>query len=834
MLLNYLKLSLRLMARNPFFTAINIFGLGIGFATFFALWDYSVNELKADQFHKDADRIARIGWYWRYTDDGKNWDQVTVGFSKSDLPVRAAEDFDEVEDFTRIHTQPFFGVMSGLVPHERKINMATVGRKEERIFKEDHIVYADKNLFTFFSIPLIHGKADEVLADAGSIVLSESQARKYFDKDNPTGELLKLNDTITLKVTGVFQDLPHNTHLTFNMVISNQAYLRKWASVINGAVFNYLKLKEGISYKEFEGKLNGRKKDYFAALLNLIANTEVDIFLQPLPEIIFSPNYPGDEFSFRSYSLLITFAIVSVVILGMAWINYVNLWIARNKKREKELATRKINGARGKDFVMQFLTESVLINFLATILALTLLQFVRVPLSTLFNIPVKELWQADGWSLLVFVVAILFSIGLTGLYPAWIARSNNPLSLFRTSHKPSGSLFSSSLIILQYTSAITLIVWSSVVYLELNHVLNKEIGLDRENVMIVEIPSTKEGQYKLDELVNRLSGNASIHQTAYSILAPGELNGPGFNTRILGSETQIGFEWNGVNENYLPLYGLKMLAGRNFVTNDRSDVAIITDVAAARYGFTNPEDVVGIKLEALTNEQAGSWIPLEVIGVVEDFHSIPFFDISTVTTDQSNEYQSRGKMFTYKNTNVEFFPLEKLSVKLNPGSLRETVAAVEAAYKISYPGTAFTWFFLEDNLNKAYFNEKITRNRIVLFVVLAMIIACLGFQGMITHKVTSQIKEIGIRKILGAGTGHIGKVILQPSSIQFGISIMIGVPVAWYLGELYLQKFSERIVLQWWHYAIPVLILLFIMFCTVAALVWKAAKSNPVEALKYE
>ncbi|MBX2944276.1 MAG: ABC transporter permease [Cyclobacteriaceae bacterium] len=834
MLLNYLKLSLRLMARSPFFTLINILGLGIGLASFIVLWDFSINELRADQYHKDYERIARIGYHWRWTDAGKNWDHSRVGFSKSDIPLRVKEDFPEVEDYVRLHTQPFFGIPAGLVPNGRKITMSRVGRiQEDRIFREEHVIYADQNLFNFFSIPLVRGNPDNVLAEAGSVVLSESQAVKYFDNTDPVGELLKLNDSITLKVTGVFKDLPHNTHLTFNTVISNTPYLEVWAKALNSPTINYVKLKEGNSFEAFEAKLNGRKGDYFAAILQVLHNTDIEVFVQPLAEIIFSANLPGDEFAFRSKSLLITFATVAVVLLAMAWINYINLWIARNKKREKELATRKVNGARGTDFAFQFLTESALINLLALLLAITLLQFARIPFHHLFNIQISELGQTETGSFVVFIMVFVLSIAITGLFPAYKTRNSHPLSLFKRTAESSGGILSSSLVIVQYASAITLILWSSLVYFELNHILDKEVGFDRDHVLVVEIPAVRNHENHLEGLISRLAANPSIDKTAYGLGAPG-VDYFQLNSRRAGSLMQIGFEWNGINETYLQLFNLKLVAGRNFIQDDRSDVAILSEVAVQRLGFENSADALGTRLEVLKSEELGEWLTVEIVGVVKEYRTFPFFETSVAATDLKNDFQSKGKMFTYKNKNVEFFPLEKLFIKLNPGNIQHSIAAAEADYKVMYPGTAFTWSFLEESMNNLYANEMITRNRIMLFVVLAIVIACLGFQGMIAHKVISTTKEIGIRKILGAHSGHISRLILQPSFIQLGIAIMVGMPTAWYLGDAYIQKFSERIELQWWHFALPVVMLVVIMLGTVASVVWKAAKQNPVEALKYE
>jgi putative ABC transport system permease protein len=710
--------------------------------------------------------------------------------------------------------------------------MSAGSQKEETAFKEEHIIYADQNLFTFFSIPLIRGEASNVLKEAGSVVLSKSQALKYFGDHDPVGELMKLNDSLTLKVTGVFKDLPHNTHFNFNIVISNVAYVTTWNTAFNSITSNYIRLREGISFQDFEDKLSGRKKEYFSALLQRIANTDVVLFVQPLKEIVFG-NFILEDFIPRSKSLLITFAIISLVILAMAWINYINLWIARNKKREKELATRKINGARGKDFLFQFVTESALINFFAILLAFTLLQLVRTPFQNLFNIQITELWRLKPESQIIFAAVFIFSICLTGFYPSIVASRHSAVSLFKnTQHNCSDSFFASSLVVVQYASAIILILWSAIVYLELNHILDQEVGLDRENVVMVEVPSTKNTEGKLNELVNHLHSSSIIQDVAYGLFAPGEGVGT-VNTRRWGTTTQVGFEWNGVSEQYLSLLGINVLAGRNFVSDDRGNVAIISEVATQRLGFKNPADAVGTKLELLKSEELDEWPAVEIIGVMKEYRSGPFFTTSTAGSLE-NKYQSLGKLFFYKNRGFENYPYDRLIIKAKGENWDATIASISEHYQKIFSGSPFNWVFLDDSMNKVYANEKITRNQVMLFVFLALVIASLGFQGMITHKVISKTKEIGIRKVLGASMSHIHKIILQPSSIQFGISILIGLPVAWYLGQQYLERFSERIELQWWHYALPILVLVLIMLATVGSVVWRAARNNPVEALKYE
>ena len=241
MLLNYLKLSLRLLVRNPFFTTINIVGLAIGFASFYALWEYSTSELKSDQYHKNADRIARIGADWQWTDDGgKTWGSLIIGKTVPSLLPKVSAEYAEVESSLRIVNQAAFG--SDLVNHGNKIIITIDNQKgQPRFFKEEKVVYADPNLFTFFTIPLIYGQSEEVLTGANYVVLSQSISEKYFGKKDSTGELLKLNDSITLKVSGVYENLPHYSHLNFDLVISNVGLQNKWSAAM-GWITCYVKL----------------------------------------------------------------------------------------------------------------------------------------------------------------------------------------------------------------------------------------------------------------------------------------------------------------------------------------------------------------------------------------------------------------------------------------------------------------------------------------------------------------------------------------------------------------------------------------------------------------
>ena len=835
MLLNYIKLSFRLLVRNPFFTAINVVGLAIGFASFYALWEYSTTELKADQYHKDADRIARICINWRWTDDGgQTWGHLVLGTISPNIINRVREDFPDVESSLRILNQA--GFTSELVNHGPKI-LITIESKQgqPRIFKEENVVYADPNLFTFFTIPLIYGQPDQVLKEANHVVLSRSIAEKYFGKIDPTGELLKMNDSTTLMVSGVYEDLPHYSHLNFQLVISNVEFQTKWNVPIFSRILSYVKLNNN-DFNDFENKLNGKANEYGAEALRAFPNAKLDMFVQKLEQIPFSQNFIGDDFYPKSKAFLLTLAFIALSVLAMAWVNYINLSVTRTTRRFKEIATRKVSGAGAIDMVLQFVTESLMTNALAITLAFTLIQIIRKPFSMLFNIQIDEFSSLSPESIIIFLAIIVSGILLSGLYPAIISMAHQPRALFNLKSSASGRRFIPSLLtVSQLAVAIIFILLGFTVSDQLNHVLNMNTGINKSEVVVIDAPVIKPANYNqiLNSLKKQISNNSNVSAITSSrsdVTDRKDLEGPV--TRRIGADLSFGMDGNTVDEGYIAFYGLKLLAGRNFIQDDQPDAVMISRFAAVRLGFKSPEDAVGSKINLALN--VGNWKDAEVIGVFENFRIESFFNMSQSSSEATDE--GRGFIFMYKSQYFAdaFSNAEKISVRVSSQNFDEAMASMKTLFEQQFPGNAFTWYFLDEHASQIYFHEKAARNQIVLFTGLAIIIACLGLLGMISNKVVEKTKEIGIRKVLGAEMSQVAQILLNTTAKQIVIATVIGIPVAYYLTQQYLQKYSERIALQWWHFTLPVLILIVIMFFTVASVLWKAARSNPVEALKYE
>ncbi len=820
MLLNYLKLSIRLLVRNPFFTIINVLGLSVGIAAFLVLWQHATSELKMDQHHKDYQRMARIGAHWNWNEDGNighiTWSSITPNQFNMILA-----DFPEIEDYTQFD-------------HEGSKKISVQERGEIRRYKETRSIRANPNLFDFFAIPLIYGDKNEVLKHANAVVLSQRTATKYFGDVDPVNRLLTIDDSITVVVSGVFQNLPHTTHLEFDMVFSNVGREKEWNETLIFLVQCYVKINRPHGFEDLTERINQNKAKYWAAILNVYPQGWGDMFVQPLEEIAFS-NLSGDDFKPRSRFALVTLATVSVLILAMAWINSINLTVSRTSKRLKEIATRKVSGAQTLDFLKQFLMDSLITNLLAIAVALTAIQLIREPLYFLFDIQLLEPRSIPMGNWTVAWLFVGTGIIVTAIYPAFMSSAFSPRSLFSIHTKPSSrSVFPALLTTIQYAAAFALISWGFIMYAQLNFILHKDLGIDKTNVVILEAPIIKPATFDADihYLLSRIS---SKHPVTYShsTFRDNDIWTP-FRVKRIGQEVYKVFDSNGgVDESFIPFYGIKILAGRNFRPNDRRDAIILSRYAAERLNYEKYEDALGTRIHVrmgIGNSQA-ELVEMEVIGIIEDYRTNSFINYGE---NNSQGKSGQGVCLTFKNAMFSTMVPERISIRLPIENVEEPMSKIESEYNRIFPGSTANWYFLDDHINEVYSQEKISGNQIALFTALAICISCLGLLGMISNKVEEKTKEIGIRKVLGAGIRHIGHLLLQTTMRQVVAGILLGIPIAYYMGNQYLGRYYERIDLQWWHFVAPVIFLLMILFATISSMLWRAAKNNPVEALKYE
>ena len=549
-----------------------------------------------------------------------------------------------------------------------------------------------------------------------------------------------------------------------------------------------------------------------------------EAFLQPLSEMPFQ-SYVVDNYTMKSKFVLIVFKSTAIAILLLAWINYVNLSCASNLNRMKEVATRRVIGARPFELVMQFGVESLVINTIALLMALTLVQLVRLPMEALFGIyilPWSNLVQSSIWILLpVLITGAL----LTAFYLAWIVVRRKPKELLAMAPQQT-EISATFFTIFQYSVSITIVVFAFVIKGQINFVLSQDIGFRKEELVIVDLPLHHNANFKAD--LNTFLGKVRENGASVSQSVPGDDN-PGFINLIQpGIGAGIGVECNGgVDENYIPLYNIKMIEGRNFLSDHPADstAILLSEITTTRLGFKNPGDAIGRKL--ITGPDGD--FSVTVVGVFSDYQTRPLLNMGY--------YQSNGLAMTYKDYLLpeEAWSIpQKVSFRIKPEMFKESIAKIEISYYDSFSDPLFSWRFLDEALKSKYQQHIIVSNQVTLFSFLSIGIVCIGLLGMMVYKVHRKLKEISIRKIFGARLHEIAKILLNATMRQLLVATAVGGPLSYYLTQQYLQKFSERIQLEWWHLATPIAILATVMLSVIASIVWKAAKNNPVEALKHK
>lgn len=819
MLLHYLKSSFRSLLRNRFYTVITLTSLSIGFCTFLILWPYSNNELNSDRWHKDADRIARLSSHVEWTDDNVNWDGWYAGGTMAGTGMLVSDRFAQVDELTRyIPQENFKPEIQGSGP---KVIISVIdAARNKKVFVESRTAYADANFFEFFSFPLVVGASNQVLKNPYSAVISESHARKYFSDGDPLNQTIFLNDSIPFLVSGVFQDVPRNTHLAFDILFSTAG-----ASTINVVPsfdwmgYVYVKLQND-DFTQFSKELEARREEIYGPVAGPV---KASAYVQPLSEIVFERLRDNNN-NIKSRTPLVLLRILAFVVLILAWGNYISLTFSKLNQRLVELGTRKAVGALSMDFLKQFVMESVVINFISFLMALTLVQLLS-PLMHHVGFYVINFRELSVQSLLIILLALVMGVLITSFYPIWISARHRAVRLLKKLHSSQKPLWIDGIVIFQYTSAVALIIWIIAVHLQLQFVLNKDIGFDKDAVIVINAP-VKQGANISNELgsfLHALRGMNGVVNATYSHDLPG--NGASdLYVQRNSKANSLALDANGgVDEYFVDLFGLKMLAGRNFQADRSSDqkAVLISDAAVKRIGFKSITEAVGSTvLLPHSNSQE-----VTIVGVYQEYEFRPFL------TGQREE--GRGSILTYKNYLAPHLTPGFISIRINNEKYESTVVNAEKIFQSKFE-EPFNWSFLDDNIQRHYLSEKIARNQMSIFTAMAIFIACLGLFGMINNKAIEKTKEIGIRKVMGADNTDVAKILLKVTLIQLAVASLIGIPLANFLVNEYLEKFSLRIGLEWWHFVIPVAVLLAILLSTVISVIVKASIRNPVESLRYE
>jgi putative ABC transport system permease protein len=801
MLRNFLTSVFRYTVRNKGFTTINILGLAIGMMACMLITQYVFHEMSYDNFHTNKDYI------WRIQQDRYDKGVLSTRWAAGNVGVGPdlKSDFPEVKHYVRITKS------SGVLSYD------------DVYFKEDRIYHASEDIFKMFSFPLTEGIDSLVLKRPFTIVLSESLARKYFGDVNPLGKTLKRNGETEYEVTGIFKDLPANTHFNFDALMSfaSLPILRKdpLTSWSWDGFFTYIQLHENVNAEDFKAKIPayidkkiGEEYRRYNAGIVLNFQKLTDIHLDSDFMMEFKPN--GNRQS--TYFL----GVVAILILIIAWINYINLSTAKSIERAREVGVRKVMGSFRRQLIQQFVFESFLMNVIALIVAVALTGILTPWFSDLTGRDFDfSLFRNTIFWIRVSIMIIIGSL-LSGLYPAFVLSAYKPVEVLKGRFKNSsqGVLFRKVMVIAQFMASITLLVGTFTVYQQITYMQDQALGVSIEQTLVVSAPRVvSDSLYpqKFHAFRNAVEQYPEVRALSASSSVPGkqpEWNAGGIRPISKGEHEANQYRIIMMDHGYIPSYGLEVAAGRAFsekVANEHKNV-ILTESALSLMGYKNNNEAL--------NEKIIFWgDTFSIVGVVKNFRQ-----------------ESLKKAYDAIILRYSDAPGGYYSIKMGTAQVKNSLTAIETEWKKIFPGNPFDYFFLNEFYNRQYQADQRFGKIFGVFSALAIFIACLGLFGLSSLTVIQRTKEIGVRKVLGASVVSVLTLISKDYLWLLLISIACAIPLAWWIVSSWLNGFANRIELNWLIYFIPSLLVIVIALSTVCILTLRSALSNPSRALRYE
>jgi len=804
MIRNYLTSVWRYIARNKTFTALNLMGLVTGVTAFLLIMQFVMHELSYDTMWANTDRVFRVNLD-RY-DKGELSTRWASGCAGIGPDLKA--NFPEVEAYVRL-TQ----------------NNALLAYGDQ-FFKEEHVYFASQDFFRVFGMSLISGVDSTALKGPHKMVLSQSLAKKYFGNGDPIGKTMRNNGSEEYLVTGVFKDIPENSHMRIDALFSFATYV-KFVELPDEESLNqwmwdgfltYVLLRPGTSASALESKLpefvikkEGEELKRF--------NAGMTFHLMPVRDIHLDSDFIGEFQDNGDRETVYFLTIVAILILVIAWINYVNLSTAKSIERAREVGVRKVMGGFRWQLVQQFLMESVLLNALAVTVSVLLVLLLtpwfnditgREMGYTLF----KNFYFWIGVALLVGISALL-----SGLYPAFVLSDFKPVEVLKGRFKNStrGLIFRKGMVVMQFVGSVTLIVSTFTVYHQLRYMQGQELGININQTVVVRSPNIVDSTYqnKFEAFKNRISAQAEVNAVSASTSIPGaspDWNAGGIRRLSQRDDEQKQYRIIMMDHDYIRLYGLDIVSGRPFsgdVTAEDRNV-LLNEAAARHMGFEKPELAI--------NDQIFFWgDTFRIVGVVKNFRL------------ESAKKDYEPLIFRYNRAPGGYY-----SINFNTAQVRESMTKFEHDWKALFPGNPFIYFFLDEHYNKQYQADQRFGNVFAIFSGLAIFVACLGLFGLSSLTAIQRTKEIGVRKVLGASTQKILALMSKDYLILMAISIALAVPLTYFVMNSWLEGFANRIALSWWIFAIPSLLVILIALLTVSFHTIRVALTNPSHALKYE
>ena len=811
---NYFKVGLRSLVNKKGFSLINILGLSIGMTCCLLIFQYVAFEYSFDRYHENERSIYRVLQAYARTGD-----EIDKGhsFTAQALAPALAAGVPEIVDITRVHSDDA---------------IVSTQSRPDRVFEEDRIIYADPGFIKIFTIPMLSGDAGLALTP-GTVLISESASQKYFGTHNPEGQVLEVTGAVekSYRVTGVFQDVPANSHLQFDVLLPMDDLLRGegYATEPEGGwswnnFSTYVQLHKEGKPSLAEGKMTEVLLSHRGEIFRQQGGRAA-INLQPLRDVHLNSEIEGAVNAVTgSYRTVYFFLVIGLVTLVIALVNYVNLATARAVNRSREVGVRKVVGARRGQLVVQFLCESALMNISAAVIALVLTGALIPIVNDLAETRLSaSLWTNPGfWA--AFLLTLATGTLLAGLYPAFVLSSFRPAAVLKgkTGSFATHLWLRRGLVVLQFTASIVLVAGTAIVYNQLNYMRSMDLGLDLEQILTVQaprvLPDETDRATATATFMQELRRLPSVRQAAASSSIPGR-----------------GFNWNGaairkaaddpanairgvatyIDTAFSTLYGLDLLAGQEFADVTISDdenapwMIIINETAVKTLGFTSPREAIDQPLNI------GGY-DARVIGVYKDFN-------------WSSAHQERQ--------NIVFGPTtsgQHISLRLASTDLPAAISSVQGVYDRLFPGNVFRYAFADEAFDQQYRNDQRFATLFTISAGMAIFIACLGLLGLVAFTAQQRTKEIGMRKVLGATVANIVALLSKDFLKLVIVGFLVAVPVAWYTMSQWLENFAYRVEIGPGIFVISGFVALLIALLTVSWQSVKAALANPVNSLRNE
>jgi putative ABC transport system permease protein len=821
MIKNYFKTAWRNIVKNRTTTVINILGLTLGITACLIIYLDTSFELSYDNFHRDKERIYRVVTSAQSTSGEIDYKPTVPD------PVAGAirTDFTGIEKVAQFHGY-YAKVTITTGSNETKTFDAANEREEET----SDIIISDPEYFDIFKYQWIAGDAAS-MKDAFHVVLTESKAKKYFSSLSPDeiiGKKIIYNDSLPLFVSGIVKNYPKNSDLIFNDFISSATIQRtflkdkfdftKWQRW-NKISQTFVKTAKGTTPLQFQTQtLDLVKKN-----MDIGDDTKISISLQPLSDIHFNTNYEAAYGREVHLTTLYGLMVIAIFILLIAAVNFINLSTAQSLQRAKEIGVRKVLGSSRKNLILQLLCETFILTALS---AVTSLLIVSPIISALHTFLPEGVGLAFNQNTIGFILLVTLGISLlAGFYPAKVLSSYMPVLTLKGANFHQGSrknYLRKGLIVFQFTISLIFIIGTLIIGNQIKYVLNTDMGFAKD--AIINIPGNQNyPKEKMQILAQQIKHLAGVEMVSVDLGTPAEEShwSTILKSKELG-DAEVGAEFQAGDENYISLYQLKLLTGRNLLASDTMKEYLINETLAKQLGFKKPEDAIGKTISSGGDDGTAYHKQLPIVGVLADFHSESLHAPIAPTFISTSKKYSR------------IVSVKLLTQGKQISNFKETIAKIEKLWKNTYPNEKFEYKFFDETIAKFYDKEIKTGQLMNAAMAIAIFISCMGLFGLATFTAQQRTKEIGIRKVLGANVAGIVSMLSMDFLKLVLLAFVIASPVAYYFMHQWLQNFAYRINISWWVFALAGLAAVLIALLTVSFQAIKAAIANPVKSLRTE